>query len=512
MSKIDYTSRDFESIKLDLVNLVNVRTGYEWIVDDPSDLGSVLVEAVAYMGDIMSYYIDRAANETSVTTAVKRDTLLRFAELYGYRPSGPTPSQVNISFTNISTESIDLPVGTQVMAPLTYGPFTEVFFETTQAVVQLQPDQTITVTAREGKTVNTDRPDLINPATNRPLPVNLGTSSGLGSQEFYIYEQGVVDNSLVVYVGQGVAFGSWKYVESLADYGPSALVFTTKVDEDGSTTVVFGDGVNGAIPPVNQLISALYKNSLGIAGNVIANAIKEVTFIPGNGNPEALSFISVSNAEAAVGGADADSLEQLRKGIKSAIISRKRAVTLEDYEKLALQVPGVSKVKAVAGVYTSVTLYIQSPDDGSLTPGIYNGSPTTAWNTASNEVKTYLEDKVPIGTTITVQSPTYVPVYLTVQLTLADQYKHAAVKLAVSKALLNPGGLFHYEKNEFGRSIPKSSVIATIAGIEGVVSVDITKMNTDNGASSASITLAAGQIPYLIPSNLVFPTPIGGIA
>jgi uncharacterized phage protein gp47/JayE len=512
MSQIDYTSRDFESLKLDLINLVNVRTGYDWVVDDPSDLGSVLLEAVAYMGDIMSYYIDRVANETSVETAVKRETLLKFAELYGYRPSGPIPAQVSVAFTNISTETLDLPIGTQVMAPLTYGPFTEVFFETTQAVVQLQPDQTITVTAREGKTVNTDRPDLINPATNKPLPVNLGTSSGLANQEFYIYEPGVVDNSLVVYVGQGVAFGSWRYVDSLADYGPNSLIFTTRIDEDGSTTVVFGDGVNGAIPPVNQLISALYKNSLGIAGNVIANAIKEVTFIPGNGNPEALSYLSVSNASAAIGGADADSLEQLRKGIKSAIISRKRAVTLEDYEKLAMQVSGVAKVKAVAGVYSSVTLYVQSPDDGSTTPGIYNGSTTTAWNTSAAAISAYLEDKIPVGTTVTVQNPTYVPIYLTVALTLADQYKHSAVKLAVSKALLNPGGLFHYDKNEFGRSIPKSSVIATIAGIEGVVSVDITKMNTDNGASSASITLAAGQIPYLLPANLVFPTPIGGIA
>lgn len=511
MSQIDYTSRDFESLKEDLINLVNVRTGYDWVIDDPSDLGSVLLEAFAYMGDIMSYYIDRVANETSVQTAVKRDTLLKFAELYGYKPSGPTPAQVNVTFTNISTENISLPIGTQVMAPLTYGPYTEVYFETTAAVVALQPDQSITVSAKEGKTVNTDRPDLINPATNKPLPVNLGTSTGLADQEYFIYEPGVVDNSLVVYVGQGVAFGAWKYVDSLADYGPEALVFTTRIDSDGTTTVLFGDGVNGAIPSVNQLISALYRTSLGLSGNIIANAIKEVTFIPGNGNPEAISYVSAGNSEAAVGGADADSLEQLRKGIKAAVIARKRAVTLADYEYLALQVSGVAKVKAKADVYSSVTLYFQSPDDGSATPGIYNGSPTTAWNTASAAISSYLADKIPVGTTLSIQNPTYTPVYITAAITIEGQYKQSAVKLAISKALLNPGGLFYFDKNDFGRYIPKSSVIATIAGVPGVISADLTKMNTDNGASSASIVLTTGQIPYLLPENLIF-TVTGGIA
>jgi hypothetical protein len=509
--KIDYTSRDFDSLKNDLINLINVRTSYDWSADDPNDLGSHLVDAIAYMGDVMSYYIDRVANESSVATAVKRETLLNFAELYGYKPAGPTPAQVSVTFTNVSTSAIDLPIGTQVVAPLTYGPYTDAYFETTQAVVQLQPDQSITVPAREGKTINTDKPDLINPATNKPLPVNLGTSTGLAAQEFLIYEPNVVDNSLVVYVGQGVAFGAWKYVDSLAEYGPQALVFTTKLDTSGNTTVVFGDGVNGAIPSSNQLVSALYKNSIGLAGNVISGAIKEVTFIPGNGNPEAISYVSATNGSAAYGGADPDSLDQLRKGIQSAVVARSRAITLADYEYLALQVSGATKVNAVASVYSNVTLYVQSPDDGSATPGIYNGSTTTAWNTISSNISSYLADKIPVGTTVTVQSPTYTPVYLTVAITVDDSYKQAAIKLAISKALLNPGGLLHFDKNEFGRTIAKSSVIATIAGIDGVLSVDLTKMNTDNGASSATISLSANQIPYLLPANLIF-TVTGGIA
>ena len=45
--QIDYTSKDFTSIKEDLITLIKARTGLEWDPTDPSDLGSVLVEAFA---------------------------------------------------------------------------------------------------------------------------------------------------------------------------------------------------------------------------------------------------------------------------------------------------------------------------------------------------------------------------------------------------------------------------------------------------------------------------------
>lgn len=509
--QIDYTSRDYEALRADLIRLVNQRTNANWDASNPSDFGGILLDAFAYMGDIMSYYLDRVANETSVDTAIKNETLLRFAELYGYKPSGPTPAELSVTFLNNGDTNITLPAGTQVMAPLTTGEYSEVYFETTEAIVALQPGQSITALTREGKTVNTDRPDLISPTTYKPLPVSVGTSDGSSSQEFELFDVGIVDNSLVVYVGQGSAFTPWTYVDSLADSSPTDLVFTTKLNADGTTTVIFGDGVNGLIPQANQLISALYKVSIGIAGNIASDKIEEITFIPGNGNPEVLSLLTVSNANPAIGGADADSGTQLRKKIKGAIIARQRAITLPDFEYLANLVPQVGRTKAIGAVYTNITLYMQPQDDGTITPGITNGNPTNAWNDIKGNIEDYLDDKIPVGTTVTVQSPSYVPLYLTLALTINNSYKQSTVKLDVSKALLNVGGLFSYEKNEFGRVMPLSSVISTVALIPGVESVDVTKFNITNAASAGTITLSAGQIPYLLPTNLVFNL-TGGIA
>jgi len=367
--QIDYTSRDFAALKADLITLISQRTNTAWNPTDYSDLGNVLVEAFAYMGDVISHYLDRIANETSIDTAVQSSTLLSLANLYDYHVSGPTPALVNVTFTNNSTSSQSIPLGTQVMAPLSYGPYSQVYFEVTQAATAVAPNASITLSAREGKTVNTDRADLIDSTYNKPIPANLGTSSGLENQTFSIVDNGVVDSSINVYVGQGLAFSTWKYVDNLLEWGPTDTVFTTQRDATGLVSIVFGDNVNGYIPPSGQLISSLYTTSTGAAGNIASGAINSVTFIPGTGDPLATTYFSVTNAAPAAGGADGDDATQIKKKIKAALSAQGRAVTLNDYANLALTVPGVGKASATSSVYSSVHLYIQPQNDNSATPG-----------------------------------------------------------------------------------------------------------------------------------------------
>ena len=370
-NQIDYTSRDYAGLKADMISLISQKTGIDWTVTDPNDLGSIMIEAFAYMGDIMSYYLDRIANETSIETATKRDNLLNFASLYGYKPTGPTPATLRVKFTNLhETDTVDIPIGTQVMAVINYGDFSEVHFETTEAATAVLPGQEVSLACIEGKTVNTDRPDLISTTTNKPLPTIIGTSDGTANQEIVIVDIGIVDDSLLIYVGQDVSFATWEYKDTLVESGPQDLVFTTRQNSDGTVTVVFGDGITGAVPANSQTISALYRTSTGAAGNIAANTVSEVTFIPGNLDPEAVSYIQARNTSAALGGADSDNTDQLKAKIKAAISARKRAVTLKDYEYLSALVPQVGKVKADAVISSLVNLYVQSASDQTATPGI----------------------------------------------------------------------------------------------------------------------------------------------
>lgn len=583
--QIDYTSRDFEALKADLIALISARTNTTWNPTDYSDLGNVLVESFAYMGDVMSHYLDRIANETTIDTAVQRSTLLSLAKMYDYKPSGPTPAEVRISFTNVSDNNIDIPIGTQVMAPLTYGPFSEAYFETTESATAVEPGQTISLTASEGKTVNTDRPDLIDSTYNKALPANLGTSTGTASQRFSVSDTGVIDSSIVVFVGQGVAFGSWTYVDTLLEYGPSDLVFTTERNEDDTLTIVFGDGVNGAIPPSSQLISASYRTSVGRSGNIKSLSVTELTFIPGNIDPLSTTYLTVANPLPAVGGADSDTISQIKEKIKAAVVSRKRAVTLDDYAKLALLASQVGKANASSSVYSSVNLYVQPQNDNTAAPGypeyivvsasgtgtevtyttttahglsigdvvdvygiepvtynqlngtvtavttsaphtftlantstaavtrggiVISQTPNNIWNTVKDSVEKYLADKILVGTTLTVQPPSYKPIYLKTTVEIEAAYRQADIKLEVYKAMLGTGGLFQYDNNKFGRNIPLSSIISAIQSIPGVAAVDITQLSIDGSSTVASISLAANEIPFLTASNLVT-TVVGGV-
>lgn len=508
--QIDYTSRDYASIKQDLINIINYRTNNNWDLTNESDLGTILIEAFAYMGDMLSYYIDRAANETSVTTATLQSTLLAFADLYGYTPSGPTPAVVDVSFTNNGSSNIDIPTGTQVIAPIYGNPYFEVYFETLSSVIGVLPGQTVTIQSIEGKTVNTDRPDLIDPATNRALPTILGTSTGRAYQEYILLDDNTVDGSLNVYVGQGVAFNPWNYVTSLLDHGPAETVFTTKRTTSGSTNVVFGDGVNGAIPPANATISAIYQVSVGSKGNIGPGAIVETTFIPGNTDVEARMYLSPTNNSAAVGGGDADTLDQLRSKIQSAIMSKRRAITLEDYENLASLVPQVAKVNAASTVYSSVLLSMQPLNDGSATPGMVGSSPTSVWTSVANLIQDDLSDKIPAGTTVTINPPSYVPLTISVNITVDSAYSNANIRLEVYKALLGSSGLFNFDNNTFGRLITKSSIIGSLISIPGVTDVVPVTMSITGSGLPSSIQLTASQIAYLIPGNLTV-TVTGGI-
>ena len=91
MTTFDYTNRDYTSIRNDLLNRASVVLP-EWTSRDNSDFGMLFVDLVAYMGDILHYYVDQAARESFLETATRRSSLLAIASLLDYIPHGRTAS------------------------------------------------------------------------------------------------------------------------------------------------------------------------------------------------------------------------------------------------------------------------------------------------------------------------------------------------------------------------------------------------------------------------------------
>ena len=95
---IKYTSRDFTSIKKDLVE--HAKRYYPDNYNDFSEasFGSMIFDTVAYVGDVLSYYLDYSVNESFLDTAVEFNNVRKHARSLGYKFSGVPVAHGTLAF------------------------------------------------------------------------------------------------------------------------------------------------------------------------------------------------------------------------------------------------------------------------------------------------------------------------------------------------------------------------------------------------------------------------------
>ena len=85
---IKYTSREFESIKDDLVDHAKRFYPDNYRDFTTPSFGSMVMDSVAYAGDILSYYLDYNVNESFLDTAYQFNNILRHGRILGYKHTG----------------------------------------------------------------------------------------------------------------------------------------------------------------------------------------------------------------------------------------------------------------------------------------------------------------------------------------------------------------------------------------------------------------------------------------
>lgn len=95
----NYLNRDFDSLKNDLMNYVKVYYPDRYTDFSESSVGMMLLELNAYVGDILSYHVDKNFNELWMDTAQNRDSVLRIAKNLGYKPGGKKPAVTLLDVT-----------------------------------------------------------------------------------------------------------------------------------------------------------------------------------------------------------------------------------------------------------------------------------------------------------------------------------------------------------------------------------------------------------------------------
>jgi hypothetical protein len=100
-NKINYTNRDFESLRQDLINYT--QQYYPEVIQNFNDASifSVLMDLNAAIGDNLHYHIDRSIQETVLQYAQQRSSIYNIARTYGLKIPGfrPSVALIDISIT-----------------------------------------------------------------------------------------------------------------------------------------------------------------------------------------------------------------------------------------------------------------------------------------------------------------------------------------------------------------------------------------------------------------------------
>ena len=109
----NYLAKDFESIRALLETNIN-RQLPNWRDKSPADIGTMIVEILAYIADYLSYRQDFTANEAYLHTARLRKSLMRHARLLGYFTDEGCAARTVLAF-DVSAE-LEIPDGLAVLS------------------------------------------------------------------------------------------------------------------------------------------------------------------------------------------------------------------------------------------------------------------------------------------------------------------------------------------------------------------------------------------------------------
>ena len=85
LQPINYTSRDFDSIRRDLEDYAKRYYPNTFKDFNEASFGSLMLDTVSYIGDILSFYLDYQTNESFLETAVEYENVFRLARQMGFR-------------------------------------------------------------------------------------------------------------------------------------------------------------------------------------------------------------------------------------------------------------------------------------------------------------------------------------------------------------------------------------------------------------------------------------------
>ena len=452
---IDYTDKDYESFRAKMLETLQKKMP-EYTDLRESDAGVVIIELLAMGLDVLSMYQDIYANEAYITTAEQRENVMKWCSMLGYTPRFATSAKFEQIFELIGVQSTDvtIPKGTVVKTSGTSGE-EEVYFETTKDLL-----------IPKGMLGNEKSSDgnsyMYSVVVSQGLTISnelLGSSDESANQTYTLKTPKVIiDDTLGVFVNSGYGFEKWERVDNFIEAQSYNKQYTVNVDNSGYTTILFGDGVFGKIPPLGKNnIYATYRVGGGSQGNVGANKIvnldTKIALVKSTTNPD----------EAFERGLDEETLDEIRNNAPIANRTRWGAITLQDFADTVIEHfhPKVKWAVAKRDEIDKddVHIYVMLEGNETLTES-YKTNILDIFDANKGGRKLIGADE------IFIEPPIFRELTLTANLIVSGNYQLDLVKSAVEKYINNylAKGVYPFN-TEFSYTIFSADIIKNVEGV-----------------------------------------------
>ena len=306
-----------------------------------------------------------------------------------------------------------------------------------------------------------------------------GTGTGEPNQTLLLPRHPLVEASLRLHGLEGSTWREWERVDDFAASSRSAAHYL--LNPTGGD-ITFGDGEHGRTAPPGSLLFAVYDATAGNADPArvtrIADSPHNRAFVTDSG----AGAVTVGGQVSPQGGAAAETLAHAIGRAMDLREARLRAVTVEDFEAIAVETPGTRVARATAwpnlypgldcvrapGVVTVVVVPAMPGPRPTPSPGLLR------------EVAARLERRRAIGTRVMVVGPRYLEVAVRARVRAFDGVGKARLRGEVAAAIdrfLQPltGGP-DGTGWPFGRDVFRSEVLQVIdetAGVDHVLSLEL---------------------------------------
>jgi len=571
---IKYTGRDFTDLRSELIEYAKNYFPNTYNDFTPTSPGMMFIEMAAYVGDILSFYQDMQLQETYLQYAKDPVNLFNLAYMMGYRPKITTAAEATIEVSQVVgavagqpdwTEALQIGAGIQ-LSSTTSGqtkfyidtPIDFTFsssYDTTDVTVEsisgTSPDQfrlTKTRKAYSGE-VKTITQQITTAEKFKTVVIDdisiIGILSIKDSNNNTWYE--------VPFLGQDTVFVDDDNNSSDSSLVPYNLVlqkvprrFTTRLTATGQLQIQFGAGITGqsdevltpdptnvglgtsqgisridyaydpsnflytqtyGLAPSNTTLTINYLVGGGVTANVPANTITNLisTVV------DPTNSLTFNNPEAASGGKDGDTVEELRQNSLRAFNEQGRAVTLQDYTVRALSLP--SRYGSIGKVYITQD---QLTNPNSTTDSIVDSNPLSlslyalAYDinknliqtspTLKDNLKKYLAEYMTLTDAINIKDAFVVNIEVQYDIITKPNFLGRDVLLQCNTLLQD---YFDIRKWNINQPIDMSSIYTLLDQVPGVQTVQKVQINNLSGGNYSQY---AYDINGATRNNVVYPS------